>query len=77
VLVRVQLQLTFKDKTPHGENPFDIELAAGTTIVQALNVLSIPESAPKVILVNGRVAYPGRVLNEGDQLTVFPPLEGG
>ena len=75
--VRVKLQLTFAQQAPGGRNPFDLELAAGSTVADALQAVAIPAAAAKVIMVNGRVAAAGQVLREGDALTVFPPLEGG
>ncbi len=75
--VEVRLLLTFKGKAPDGENPFALELSDGTTVAQALEALSICSSAAKVILVNGRLSTGEQKLNPGDQLTVFPPLEGG
>jgi sulfur carrier protein ThiS len=77
VRVEVTLLLTFKDKAPGGEQPFALELAPGTTVGQALESLSIPASAAKVVLNNGRVSGYGQKLKAGDRLTVFPPLEGG
>jgi len=75
--IEVRLQLTFRDKTPHGENPFHLEVAPGTTVAHVLKALEIPDSTPKVIIVNGRAADPSRELIEGDQLTLFPPVAGG
>ena len=77
MVIRVKLLLNFKEKAPQGEESFDLQLSQGATIGQALDILSIPESAPKVIIVNGRVANPGRELMDGDELPVFPPVEGG
>jgi sulfur carrier protein ThiS len=75
--IGVKLQLSFKDKTPHGENLFHLEAAPGSTVAEVLKALAIPESAPKVIIVNGRAAKPSRELMEGDQLTLFSPVAGG
>ena len=75
--VRVKLQLTFADRAPGKSTPFELELAPGATVAAALDAVSIPAAAPKVIMVNGRVATPQRELEPGDELTVFPPLEGG
>lgn len=77
MLVSVQLLLTFEEKTRHGKTPFNLELSPGDTVARALEALSISSSAPKVIIVNGRVADPSRELFEGDQLTVFPAVAGG
>jgi sulfur carrier protein ThiS len=77
MLVVAKLLLTFEEKTPSNENEVNLELPPRATVALALKALSIPESAPKVIVVNGRVADPALELSEGDRLTVFPPLEGG
>lgn len=77
MLVKLRLQLNFKRNAPKGKSPFEMELPSGATVGRALEMLSIPAESPKVILVNGRMAVPGRELEPGDELTVFPPLEGG
>lgn len=75
--IHVKLQLTFEDRAPGGRSPFELELVAGTTVARALEALSIPASTPKVIMVNGRAAFAEHVLAAGDELIVFPPIEGG
>jgi len=75
--VTVTLQLTFEQMAPEGRNPFDIELPPGSTVAQALEALSIPASAPKVVIVNGRAATLGQELFDGDRLILFPPVDGG
>lgn len=75
--IHVKLQLTFADKAPGGRSPFEMELAPGATVARALEALSIFAAAPKVVIVNGRAASPDQRLAAGDELTVFPPLEGG
>lgn len=77
MLVGVRLQLTFRDKTPHGEDLFHLKVAPGTTVAEVLKTLAIPDSTPKVIIVNGRAAEPGRELMDGDELILFPPVAGG
>ncbi len=75
--VHVRLQLTFARRAPGGQNPFTLELAPGGTVADALEAVAIRAATPKVIMVNGRVATVRQALQEGDELTVFPPLEGG
>jgi sulfur carrier protein ThiS len=77
VQVKVKLLLTFKENVPGGKNPFYLESDPGITASQALALLSIPPSEPKVILLNGRFSTEEQELKDGDTLTVFPPLEGG
>ena len=75
--IGVRLQLTFKDITSHGEDLFYLEASPGATVGDVLKTLAIPDSVPKVIIVNGRAAKPDRELMEGDQLVLFPPVAGG
>lgn len=44
---------------------------------QILEMLNLPEEEAKILLINGRHAYRGRILMEGDVLQVVPPLCGG
>ena len=63
--IGVRLQLAFKDMTPHCEELFYLE------------TLAIPDSAPKVVIVNGRSVKPNREIVEDDQLVLFSPVAGG
>lgn len=75
--IHVKLQLTFADKAPGGHSPFELDLAPGTTVARALEAFNLSDITPKVVIVNGRAASPDQRLATGDELTVFPPLEGG
>jgi len=75
--IELRLLLSFKDKAPDGKNPVELELSAGATVAGVLEFLSISASTDKVVLLNGRVTAGEQKLKDGDQLTVFPPLEGG
>jgi molybdopterin converting factor small subunit len=48
-----------------------------TTIGRMLDQIRIPESAPKVVLVNERSEKWDYCLKEGDIVEIFPPLDGG
>ncbi len=54
-----------------------VDVPEGSTIRQLLNALGIPDQMPLMILVNGRDAAPAQTLEDGDVITVFPPLVGG
>lgn len=49
----------------------------GTTVGEVLRDLAIPPALPRLLLVNGTDADPGRRLAEGDVVSVLPPLVGG
>jgi sulfur carrier protein ThiS len=57
--------------------PFDIELPDGSTVAYLIGKLEIPEGGVKVAFVNGRTQPPDRVLKQGDEVGIFPPVGGG
>ncbi len=75
--IEIQLLLTFEQAVGQGRNPYVLELASGSTVADAISSLPIPQDVPKVVSVNGRLSKDEQVLQEGDRLTLFPPLEGG
>ena len=53
------------------------DIPEGTTVTQVLKMLGIPEEEAQFLLINGRNAKGGSILNKGDVLHVFPLLAGG
>jgi len=79
VKVEVKLFATLANYLPEssdGGSP-TVEIPDGSTVRQLVRSLGIPDRMPSVILVNGRDAAPDQVLEDGDLLTLFPPLVGG
>jgi len=74
--IRVRLFFQYQEHGPQGRGDFDWELAPGTRVEQVLSDLGLPDET-KVVLINGRQAGPGQVLQANDLLVVFPPVEGG
>ncbi|HPE61493.1 MAG TPA: MoaD/ThiS family protein [Thiolinea sp.] len=64
-----------------GFNTTTLDLTPATTLGMALQSLSIPQQSTYLVLLNGELipdtAYPDTVLQEGDELTLFPPIKGG
>jgi molybdopterin converting factor small subunit len=54
-----------------------LELPEGSTVGEVVESLEIPADLECLRVVNGRDAPPEQVLNEGDVLSIFPPLAGG
>lgn len=52
-------------------------LAPGTTVRQVVQELKIPLEELSLILLNGQAALPEQELNDGDMLSLFPPVGGG
>jgi len=77
--IEVKLFATFRDRLPSGSGSFScsMDVEPGATIRDVLQRLEITEHESKIILVNGLHAQPQDALQEGDVLSVFPPLAGG
>jgi len=62
-------------------NEADLDVADGTTIVQVLAALKVPEQDCHLVLVNGVFVAPSErqshALIEGDALAIWPPVAGG
>jgi sulfur-carrier protein len=61
----------------HPNGACDIELQEQTTVQDVLSSLRIPGDMPKIILINGVQKTETDLLNDGDTLSVFPPIAGG
>ncbi len=55
----------------------EIETEPGTTIEQMAKQLDIPREEVSLLLINGRDAGLDYVFNDGDTLSLFPPVGGG
>lgn len=63
--------------TPNTGNSVLLEVPDGTTVGEVLQSLAIPPDVECLRVVNGKDAEPEQPLNEGDILSIFPPLAGG
>jgi sulfur carrier protein ThiS len=84
------MQITFKlyagltQYLPHEArvgNAMPLELAEGSTVLQAMQPFNLPMKIVKLVLVNGVYIAPeqwqSRVLQDGDVLAIWPPVAGG
>ena len=60
---------------PH--HPFDITIDEGATAVQLMNQLGLEDGLVTAVAINGQTAELDVVLQEGDQISLFPPAAGG
>jgi len=73
--IRVKLLGIFRDRTPPGNV---LDLPEGATLGQALEALNISPNHVHLTMVNEEHQRdPSRVLQEGDELMVMPPVAGG
>lgn len=75
--VRVNTFANLRDYAPAGKGSAELSLAEGAGVADLLAALRIPAAVQAVILVNGRRAEGATRLNDGDEVTLFPPMEGG
>jgi len=74
-MVRLKLMGVLKAKTP---NNGQLEIADGATIEDVLRAVDVPVESVQVFTVNGSLERDrGRVLSDGDDLSVLPPAGGG
>lgn len=60
---------------PH--HSFDITLTGGATAVHLAKLLNIEEGLVTAVAINGETAELDTVLQDGDQVSLFPPSAGG
>ncbi len=75
--IHVKVFAGLRDHAPGGKSPFDLDLPDGSRVADVLGRLEIPPDKPKIVLVNGRHTDLERVLADGDELSLFPPVAGG
>jgi molybdopterin converting factor small subunit len=79
ISVQAKLFATLRRYRPEvglGE-PFAVELPAGATLADLVREIGLPEDEVKLIFVNGLHRDLDQVLNEGDEVGIFPPVGGG
>jgi sulfur carrier protein len=77
--IEIKLFATLREYLPKGSGRFSckMEVEGSTRVQDILLRLKIPEEMPKIILINGVHGKKEQVLEEGDVLSIFPPVAGG
>jgi molybdopterin converting factor small subunit len=75
--VHVHTFANLRDYAPDGRGNFELSLAEQATVADVVAALGVPAKVEAVILVNGRRADQTTLLAAGDEVTLFPPMEGG
>ena len=60
-----------------GADRVSLQLADGSTVMDAIRGIGVPEQAQWNASIDGNLVYADRVLREGDHLLVFAPIAGG
>jgi len=62
----------------YGQNDFELEFErCEVSVRELINYIGISDELAKIVLVNGLLAPLTSVLNDGDEVAVFPPIGGG
>jgi molybdopterin converting factor small subunit len=79
MIVKVKLFATLRKYLPDLElgSSKDVQIDHGTTIEQLYKNLGIPIEEVKLAYVNGIYCEPDYILNDGDEIGIFPPIGGG
>ena len=78
--VRVKLMAALRNKLPADAKGgvAELELDAASKVSAALVRLGIAAGQVHLVMVNGEMDHDrSRILKDGDEVTVFPPVAGG
>lgn len=77
--IEIRLFATLADLLPPGSKNkrANIEVTDNITVEELLNNLKIPPNVTNVVMVNGTHKDRSTILNEGDVVSVIPPVTGG
>jgi len=73
--ITLKLFATLRAYTPPHADRFAI--APGTTVIDIVHELDIPEKYAKLIFINNIRKEHDTPLQDGDRLGIFPPVGGG
>jgi molybdopterin converting factor small subunit len=54
-----------------------LDLPEGTSLADLARPLDLPKGWSVLAVVDGEVSRPDRILREGDEVQIFPPVAGG
>ena len=75
VNIQIKLHASLSRFTPEFADCYPI--AAGTTVNCLLKQLSVPIEEVNLIFINSKLGNLDSTLDDGEKLSVFPPLGGG
>lgn len=76
---KVKLFATFMKHLPKGTGleGINVEMEPGTTIKDVYKYFELPENIQKITLANGIHQKASYTVQEGDVISIFPPIAGG
>lgn len=75
----IRLFANFRDFLPpgSGSSSFTMSFEGKRTVKEIIEELRLPDDIPRIIVVNGLHTEADYVLQDGDVVSLFPPLAGG
>lgn len=72
--VTVKLSASLRERIPtHDHGLLYVQVDSQTTVDELIRTLGLSLDQIRMIMVNGRGDGPGRVLQDGDRVALFPP----
>jgi molybdopterin converting factor small subunit len=65
------------DYGPEGRRAFPLEIDCGATVGRLIERLALPPDVWLMVLINGQRVDTDQPLNDGDEVFIFTPAEGG
>ncbi len=75
--ITVELRSYLDQYAPGDDATFPYEVAGGATVRDVLDRLQITDELAAAVIVGGEASDTERTLEDGDRLTLIPPLAGG
>ncbi len=75
--IEVELIAFIQKYAPDGKSVFDMDLENGATVSTVVKKLAIPDTEPRISLINGGHTTDDTELHDGDTLVLLTPVEGG
>lgn len=76
-MVQVLLYATLRSYGIDGQASFQLDMPAGSKVMDIIEKLSIPIEEVKLVMINGVLNEVDTELKEGDRVGIFPPVGGG
>ena len=73
----IELQAYLRQYSPNGQETFDLEMPEGAKVWDLVQKLAVPEELASIVIVGSVNAGYQHPLNDGDHVTLIPPLSGG
>ncbi|MFC1670467.1 MoaD/ThiS family protein [Spirochaetota bacterium] len=75
--VKIHLVAFLKKYAPGDDNDFMQEIPHGAIVSDVIETLGIPVTIPRIAIVNGIPTAEDKPVNDGDEIILMMPVEGG